>query len=81
MLALAKRNQIMKTLNKTLSRTFTCNTRSKARSLAAQLKQDGYNNIVTPTRKSAAGWLVGAVMSKPTAKKVFNVVNRKAIAA
>ena len=44
---------------KTLSHTFTCNTRSKARSLALQLKKDGYANIVTPTRKNASGWLVG----------------------
>ena len=65
---------------KTLSRTFTCNTRSKARSLATQLKKVGYANIVTPTSKSASGWLVGAAMRKPTAKQVFKVVNNKAIA-
>ena len=65
---------------KTLLKPITCNTRSKARSLASQLKKDGYANIVTPTSKSASGWLVGSVMSKPTAKQVFKVVNNKAIA-
>ena len=65
---------------KTLLKPITCNTRSKARSLASQLKKAGYVNIVTPTSKSASGWLVGAAMRKPTAKQVFNVVNNKAIA-
>lgn len=69
----------MNTSNKTLTRTFTCNTRSKARKLAQALKQDGYSNIVTPTVKSLSGWLVGATIKRPIAKKTFNVVNNKAV--
>jgi|TARA_A100001391_G_scaffold6656_1_gene4282 hypothetical protein len=71
----------MNTSNKTLSRTFTCKTRKQARTLATALKQDGYNNIVTPTAKSASGWLVGAAINRPIAKKTFNVVNNKSVAA
>lgn len=71
----------MNTSNKTLSRTFTCNTRSKARKLSQALKQDGYTNIITPTVKSLSGWLVGATMKRPVAKKTFIVVSNKAVAA
>ena len=71
----------MNTSNKTLSRTFTCKTRKQARNLATALKQDGYNNIITPTVKSLSGWLVGATIKRPIAKRTFNVVNNKAVAA
>lgn len=66
---------------KTLTRTFTTNTRKTARLLAQALKQDGYSNIVTPTNKSASGWLVGARIKRPTPKQTFIVRNNKAIAA
>lgn len=71
----------MNTSNKTLTRTFTTSTRKSARKLAQALKHDGYNNIVTPTAKSASGWLVGAAINRPVAKKTFIVRNNKAISA
>ena len=71
----------MNTSNKTLSRTFTCKTRKQARNLATALKQDGYYGVVTPTVKSLSGWIVGAAINRPIAKKTFIVVNNKAVAA
>lgn len=64
---------------KTLSRTFTTKTRKSARKLAQALKQDGYSNIVTPASKNVSGWLVGAVIKRPTPKQTFIVRNNKAV--
>lgn len=72
-----KENTIMNTSNKTLLRTFTTSTRKQARKLSQALKQD---DIVTPTVKSLSGWLVGARIKRPVAKKTFIVSNNKAVA-